>query len=139
MLIVVLVWFVACCVRAVTQNKGMVKRKHCPDHLLLPPSPNPIAAFQQIVRHFGIAFDASLFYSRCTTCNGDFREVALRLLAVRCLSFLWLQVELAELQAMPFVGEPYRSGRDDDGNPLGAVICTGRRRSVIPHRPSAAH
>jgi hypothetical protein len=42
------------------------------------------------------------------------------------------QVELAELQAMPFVGEPYRSGRDDDGNPLGAVICTGRRR--IGHR-----
>jgi len=94
----------------VTQNKSLLNRRGMPSaHLLLDPKVHdPLLLFQEIVSHFGLDWDRSLFYARCTTCN---HPVA--------------RLPPQHFMKLPFLPAEYRNGLNDDGQPLHITMCGG--------------
>ena len=58
----------------ITRSKRLVARKECPSHLLLNNS-EPRDNLKQIIKYFGIEYDDDAIYTRCTLCNGYFKQL----------------------------------------------------------------
>lgn len=58
----------------ITRSKRLVARKECPSHLLLN-NHIPRDNLKQIIKYFGIKYDDDAIYTRCTLCNGYFKQL----------------------------------------------------------------